>query len=66
MLLVSAQRICDGTGDGRNFKSVKITLLIAAVVTFAELLIPNDFEKVKYDLVKRFKLASEFLEDVKL
>ena len=38
MLLVFAQRISNGTADPRNFKAVKIILIVEAIVTFVKFL----------------------------
>ena len=39
MLLVFAQRISNGTADPRNFKAVKIILIVEAIVTFVKFLL---------------------------
>ena len=47
MPLVFAQSICNGTADAMNFRVVKITLVIVAIVLFVELLIPNALMTLK-------------------
>ena len=61
MLLVFSQRISSGIAGARNFKAVKITFVIEVFATFVKLLIPTGLVTLKkYNLVKLFKLASEF------